>query len=415
MSLNDLPSAERIHISFFGRRNAGKSSLVNAVTGQSLSIVSDTPGTTTDPVTKSMELLPLGPVVIIDTPGFDDEGALGALRVRKARQILNKTDIAVLVSDITKEISESELQLIELFRQKEIPWLLVRNKSDLPAADRIPADSSASLPEQPSFRDSQQVSPQASLAVSALTGENIPRLKELIASCASGIREEKYIVRDLIHAGDLVILVIPIDESAPKGRIILPQQNVLREILDAGAAAVCAQPPALAETLGNLKQKPALVITDSQAFREVSADTPAEIPLTSFSVLLARYKGYLASAAKGAGCIPALSDGDTILMAESCTHHRQCNDIGTVKIPRLLRKITGKDLRFETSSGTEFPEDLSPYAMVIHCGGCMTSDREMRFRIKCAEDQNVPVTNYGTVLAYANGILTRALEPLAGK
>ena len=395
MGLNDVTSAERPHISFFGRRNAGKSSVVNAVTNQKLSIVSDTLGTTTDPVSKAMEILPLGPVVIIDTPGFDDEGELGALRVQRARQVLNKTDIAVLVVDVTAGIGEAENQLLSLFQAKKIPYIIAWNKSDL-------------IPQ----KEAKTVSAQSGteLYVSALTGENIHALREIIAAIATQNKKEKYIVRDMLSKNDIVILVIPIDESAPKGRIILPQQNVLREGLDANTQVICVQPSELTATLASLKQKPRMVITDSQAFKAVAADTPEDIPLTSFSILLARYKGYLASAVRGVSAIPTLQDGDTILMAESCTHHRQCNDIGTVKIPNMLRKMTGKTLQFRTSSGIEFPEDLSEYKMVIHCGACMTNDREMLYRVKCTEDAGVPITNYGTVIAYFTGILSRALS-----
>ncbi len=389
MGLNDLTSAERPHISFFGRRNAGKSSVVNAVTNQTLSIVSDTLGTTTDPVSKAMEILPLGPVVIIDTPGFDDEGELGQMRVQRARQVLNKTDIAVLVVATTVGIRSSEEQLLTLFQSKNIPYVIAWNKSDL---------SDAPIAET-----------ENALSVCALTGENIPRLREKIAALAMENKKEKYIIRDLIQKNDTIILVIPIDESAPKGRIILPQQNVLREGLDMHAHVICVQETELSNVLEQLKVPPALVITDSQAFARVSKDTPQDIPLTSFSILLARYKGYLDAAVRGVSAIPALTDGAVILMAESCTHHRQCNDIGTVKIPNMLRRMTGRELVFETCSGTEYPEDLRKYDMVIHCGACMTNDREMMYRVKCTEDAGIPITNYGTVIAYFTGILKRAL------
>ena len=388
MSLNDTPSSERIHIGFFGRRNAGKSSVVNAVTGQELSVVSDVKGTTTDPVTKAMELLPLGPVVIIDTPGFDDEGALGELRVRRTKQILNRTDLAVLIVDITVGLTDTEKQLIGIFKEKNIPYLTVYNKSDI-AAKRVCQDNE--------------------FEVSALTGENIYELKERIAALAKLPKEEKRIVGDLLSAGDMVVLVTPIDESAPKGRMILPQVQTLRDVLDANAMAVFTKEHQLAETLGKLSSPPKMVITDSQAFAIVSKIVPETVPLTSFSILMARYKGFLETSVKGATAIKTLKDGDTVLISEGCTHHRQCGDIGSVKLPALLKKTTGKELNIELSSGREFPEDLSKYSLVIHCGGCMLGEREMTYRRKSAEDQNVPFTNYGIALALMNGILKRSL------
>ena len=389
MGMNSTPSGERTQIGFFGRRNAGKSSIVNAMTGQELAVVSEIKGTTTDPVYKTMELLPLGPVMIIDTPGVDDEGYLGELRVRKTKQVLNKTDIAVLVADASEGLKECDKELIALFQAKEIRYIIVYNKSDL--LENIPT-----------------AGPQE-IYVSALKKEGIFELKERVASL-KGMDQEKHIVADLINPGDFIVLVVPIDSAAPKGRLILPQQQVLRDILDAGAMAVVTRESELEQTLQGLAKNPALVITDSQVFQTVAAIVPKDIKLTSFSVLMAKYKGLLDAAAPGAAAIEQLRDGDTVLIAEGCTHHRQCDDIGTVKIPRWLRKYTGKDIRIETCSGTEFPEDLSPYAMVIHCGGCMLNEREVRYRTKCAVDQGVPITNYGTFIAYVNGILKRSLE-----
>lgn len=388
MSLNDTPSSERVHIGFFGRRNAGKSSVVNAVTGQELSVVSDVRGTTTDPVTKAMELLPLGPVVIIDTPGFDDEGALGELRVRKTKQILNRTDLAVLVVDGTVGLTETERQLTDIFTDKDIPCITVYNKSDI-AKKRV-------------CRDNE-------IEVSALTGENIYELKERIAALAKLPSQDKRIIGDLLNAGDMTVLVTPIDAAAPKGRMILPQVQTLRDILDADAMAVFTKEFQLAETLGKLSEPPKLVITDSQAFAMVSKIVPESVPLTSFSILMARYKGFLETAVKGAAAIKTLKDGDTVLISEGCTHHRQCGDIGSVKLPALLKKFTGKTINIKLSSGREFPEDLSEYSLVIHCGGCMLGEREMTYRRKSAEDQSVPFTNYGIALALMNGILKRSL------
>ena len=389
MSLNNTPSGERIHIGFFGRRNAGKSSVVNAVTGQDLAVVSNVKGTTTDPVKKAMELLPLGPVMIIDTPGFDDEGELGLLRVKKTRQVLNKTDIAILVVDATEGLKECDRQLITLFLEKEISYIVVYNKSDLLAS--IPEDT------------------ENSMYVSALTGRNIYELKEKMARLKN-TQPERSIIKDKLQPSDFAVLVIPIDKAAPKGRLILPQQQTIRDILDAGAVSIVVKETELAETLTNLGRKPAMVITDSQVFSSVSKIVPPEIPLTSFSILMARYKGLLDDAVRGAAAVENLKDGDTVLIAEGCTHHRQCDDIGTVKIPNWLRKYTGRDITVETCSGTEFPDDLSPYALVIHCGGCMLNEREVRYRTKCAVDQGVPITNYGTLIAYINGILKRSVE-----
>lgn len=389
MGMNNTPASERTHIGFFGRRNAGKSSIVNAVTGQELAVVSDVKGTTTDPVYKTMELLPLGPVMIIDTPGFDDEGMLGELRVKKTKQVLNKTDIAVLVVDATEGLKDCDKELIALFQAKEINYLIVYNKSDL--LDEIPAAGSKEI------------------FASALKKENIFEVKERIATLKEQ-SAEKSIIADKLNRGDFVVLVVPIDSAAPKGRLILPQQQTIRDILDAGAMAIVTKESELTQTLEGLGKKPAMVITDSQVFKKVAPMVPVDIPLTSFSILMARYKGLLDVAAPGAAAIEHLKDGDTILIAEGCTHHRQCDDIGTVKIPNWLRKYTGKDMKIETCSGTEFPEDLTKYAMVIHCGGCMLNEREVRYRTKCAVDQGVPITNYGTFIAYVNGILKRSLE-----
>ena len=383
--LNETPKANRVHIGFFGCRNAGKSSVVNAVTGQELCIVSDTKGTTTDPVQKAMELLPLGPVLIIDTPGYDDEGELGLLRVRRTKQVLNKTDVAVLVVDASVGLSSFDRELLGLFEAKQIPHCLVYNKCDL---TEPPADS---------------------LHVSAATGEGIHELKETIARLSAKEGEEPKLVGDLIDPGDFVVLVTPIDESAPKGRLILPQQQVIRDILDHHAMSVVVQDTELAETIARLGTKPRMVITDSQVFARAAADTPEDIPLTSFSILLARYKGLLETAVRGAAAIHSLRDGDRILISEGCTHHRQCEDIGTVKLPRLLKKVTGKEITFDTSSGSDFPEDLSPYKLVIHCGGCMLPGREVLYRMKCAADQGVPMTNYGIALAHLQGILARSI------
>ena len=389
MGMNNTPASERTHIGFFGRRNAGKSSIVNAVTGQELAVVSDVKGTTTDPVYKTMELLPLGPVMIIDTPGFDDEGMLGELRVKKTKQVLNKTDIAVLVVDATEGLKECDKELIALFQAKEINYLIVYNKSDL--LEEIPVAGSQEI------------------FASALKKENIFEVKERIAALKEQ-SAEKSIIADKLNRGDFVVLVVPIDSAAPKGRLILPQQQTIRDILDAGAMAIVTKESELTQTLEGLGKNLAMVITDSQVFKTVAPMVPADIPLTSFSILMARYKGLLDAAAPGAAAIEYLKDGDTILIAEGCTHHRQCDDIGTVKIPNWLRKYTGKDIKVETCSGTEFPEDLTKYAMVIHCGGCMLNEREVRYRTKCAVDQGVPITNYGTFIAYVNGILKRSLE-----
>lgn len=390
MGLNSIPSAERVHIGFFGRRNAGKSSVVNAVTGQELAVVSEVKGTTTDPVQKAMELLPMGPVVIIDTPGIDDEGSLGEQRVRKTKQILNKTDVAVLVVDKTVGMTLAEEELVGIFREKEIPYVIVYNKQDL-STERIPNE-------------------EYDIEVSAKTGFQIKELKEKIARLVMTEEPKLKIVGDIIKPFDFVVLVVPIDKAAPKGRLILPQQQTIRDILESDATAIVVKECELSQTLEQLGKKPALVITDSQVFAKVSADTPKDIPLTSFSILFARYKGDLQAVVQGAAAIETLQDGDKVLISEGCTHHRQCDDIGSVKLPRWLKNYTGKELQIELSSGIEFPEDLSSYKLVIHCGGCMLNEREMKYRLKCAGDQKVPMTNYGIAIAYMQGILRRSVE-----
>ena len=393
MSLTELPSAERVHIAFFGCRNAGKSSVVNAVTGQDLSVVSDFAGTTTDPVQKSMELLPLGPVVIIDTPGFDDEGLLGEKRVRRTKQILGRADVAVLVVDGQRGMSDTDRALVELFKARAIPHVIAFNKADL-VSDVVPGTSD---------RDGH-------LWVSALTGAGIYELKEQIGRLAPEKDPEHRLLADLVQPNDYVVLVCPIDESAPKGRLILPQQMAIRDALDAGAIPIVCRETELARALAGLSHPAALVVTDSQAFAVVRDIVPQGIPLTSFSILMARYKGFLRIAAAGVAAVESLRDGDCVLMAEGCTHHRQCNDIGTVKIPRWLRAHTGADLTIETCSGREFPEDLSPYALVVHCGGCMITERDVAERMHQAEQQGVPFTNYGIAIAQMTGTLERSVR-----
>lgn len=388
MGLNDTPQSERIHIGFFGRRNAGKSSVVNAVTNQQISVVSDVKGTTTDPVSKAMELLPLGPVVIIDTPGFDDEGSLGEMRVKRTRQVLNRVDAAVLVVDAQLGKTEADNELIEIFKEKNIPYIVAYNKSDI-AGEAEYSDG---------------------ISVSATERTNLELLKEKIAALTKTDDLRLKICGDLISKNDLVVLVVPIDSAAPKGRLILPQQQTIRDVLEAGASAVVVRDTELSNTLSSLGRKPSLVITDSQAFESVAKDVPPEIKLTSFSILMARYKGFLDTAVKGAAAIDRLSDGDRVLISEGCTHHRQCEDIGTVKLPRWLQKYTGKNLIFETSSGKGFPDDLSPYKLVIHCGACMLNEREVNYRRKFALDSNVEFTNYGIAIAHMKGILKRSLE-----
>lgn len=410
MGLNSTPSANRVHIGFFGRRNAGKSSVVNAVTGQELAVVSDTKGTTTDPVYKSMELLPIGPVMIIDTPGFDDEGALGELRVRKTKQVLNKTDIAVLVVDATEGKKQCDEELIRIFKEKEIPYIIVNNKADLLSDEVSEKVCQNNVSEQRKAEQNALLSSGQEQYVSALTGAGIYELKECIGKLTPNEDMTLKIVGDLLHPGDFVVLVVPIDSAAPKGRLILPQQQTIRDVLEANAAAIVVKESELKQTLEQLGRSPAMVITDSQVFEQVSGVVSEEIPLTSFSILMARYKGYLETAVNGVAAIDHLKDGDKILISEGCTHHRQCDDIGTVKIPRWLKQHTGKELIIETSSGTEFPEDLTSYALVIHCGGCMLNEREVKYRMKCAEDQKVPFTNYGIAIAQMKGILKRSIE-----
>ena len=398
--MNQTPASERVHISFFGKRNAGKSSVINAVTGQDLSIVSSVMGTTTDPVYKTMELLPLGPVMIIDTPGIDDEGELGALRVRKSYQVLNKTDIAILVIDSTIGKTEEEFALIHRFHKKKIPYLVVYNKIDLLSNEEIKDLAMSVRPDE--------------VLVSASSNMNIYELKEKIASLKPEDTHKYPLIQDLIEPLDLVILVVPIDKAAPKGRLILPQQQTIRDILERGALSLVVRDTELKDTLEHFRAqgiRPRLVVTDSQAFARVSRDTPEDITLTSFSILFARYKGELETQLKGVSSLSSLEDGDRILISEGCTHHRQCGDIGTSKIPDWIRNYTGKKPVFEFTSGTEFPEDVSSYKMVVHCGGCMLNEREMKYRIACCQDQGVPITNYGILIAQVTGILKRSLGP----
>ena len=401
MGMNETPSADRVHIGFFGRRNAGKSSIVNKVTGQELAVVSDVKGTTTDPVSKAMELLPMGPVVIIDTPGIDDEGYLGELRVLKAKQVLNRVDVAVLIVDATVEKTSVDEELIRIFKEKEIPYLVVYNKADLLKTK----DGNQFSSENKLNQNAEQ-----SIYASAVTGQNIYELKERIASLAVTDELKLRLVGDLLEPSDFAILVVPIDKAAPKGRLILPQQQTIRDVLEAGAAAIVIKEDELSNTLETLGKKPKLVITDSQVFARVSEETPEDIWLTSFSILFARFKGNLKTAAAGAAALDRLKDGNKILISEGCTHHRQCDDIGTVKLPRWIRNYTGKDLEFEYSSGREFPENVTKYSLIVHCGGCMLNEREMRYRQKCALDQEIPITNYGIAIAYMQGILKRCVE-----
>lgn len=394
MSMNDVVSAERVHIGFFGCRNAGKSSLVNAITAQELSVVSDTAGTTTDPVKKSMELLPIGPVVIVDTPGFDDLGDLGEKRVARTRAVLHTIDVAVLVIDVEAGVQETDLELLALMKERKLPYLVAWNKSD----------SHAPAVELPGVPIEQQ------LWVSAKTGHGIKELKDAIGALAKEGQEPIPLVADLIHPGDLLVLVVPIDSAAPKGRLILPQQQTIRDILDADARALIVKENELKHTLEELANPPAMVITDSQAFEKVSKDVPETVPLTSFSILMARHKGFLDLAVSGAAKLDALQDGDKVLICEGCTHHRQCGDIGTEKLPKWLKNYTGKDLALEFTSGKGFPDDVSGYSLVLHCGGCMLTEREVVARMEQATAQGTPVTNYGTAIAQMNGILKRSLS-----
>ena len=400
MGMNQTPASERVHISFFGKRNAGKSSVINAVTGQDLAIVSSVMGTTTDPVYKTMELLPLGPVMVIDTPGIDDEGELGALRVRKSYQVLNKTDIAILVIDSTARKGEEELELIHRFHKKGIPYLIVYNKIDLLSTEKI--------------KDLAMSVRAGEVLVSASDGMNIQELKEKIASLKPEDTHKYPLIQDLIEPLDLVILVVPIDKAAPKGRLILPQQQTIRDILERGALSLVVRDTELKSTLDHFLAQgvcPKLVVTDSQAFARVSKAVPENITLTSFSILFSRYKGELETQLKGIAALSSIEDGDRILIAEGCTHHRQCGDIGTCKMPEWIRNYTGKKPVFEFTSGTEFPDDVSSYKMVVHCGGCMLNEREMKYRIACCQDQGVPITNYGILIAQVTGILKRSLGP----
>lgn len=408
MGMNQTPAAERVHISFFGKRNAGKSSVINAVTGQNLAIVSDVKGTTTDPVYKTMELLPLGPVMVVDTPGIDDTGELGTLRVKRSYQVLNKTDIAVLVVDGTLGKTAEEDALIARFQTKGISYLVVYNKLDLMPPEQqeeLAKSACGSLESGNSGRE---------IWVSAETRTNIQELKEIIASLKPEDVHKYPIIADLIKPLDLVILVVPIDKAAPKGRLILPQQQTIRAILEAGALSLVVRDTELKATLDHFFSqgiKPAMVVTDSQAFARVSRDTPPDITLTSFSILFARYKGDLETSVRGVAALDSIQDGDKILIAEGCTHHRQCDDIGTFKIPNWIRQYTGREPVFEFTSGTEFPDDVSSYKLVVHCGGCMLNEREMKYRIACCCDQNIPITNYGILIAQVTGILKRSLEP----
>lgn len=390
MSLNSAPASERIHIGIFGKRNAGKSSLINAITGQSTAIVSDVPGTTTDPVYKAMEILPLGPVMLIDTPGLDDEGELGRLRVEKALRVLSKTDITIICVDAGGEIGTLEKELVKTAKLKGIPYVIVRNKLDICG--------------EPAVKEENE------FWVSAKTGENIAGLRELLSTLIKP-DNEKRLIGDLLSPNDTVVLVIPIDSAAPKGRLILPQQQTIRDILEAGACAVVTRETELSETLKGLSRKPKLVVTDSQAFKRVSEETPPDILLTSFSILFSRHKGDLKLMTEGVRALGNLKDNDTILISEGCTHHRQCEDIGTVKLPGWIRAYTKKDVNFEFTSGGEFPSDLSSYSLIVHCGGCMLSGGEVEFRIRAAKDAGVPITNYGILIAYIHGILERSLKP----
>lgn len=390
MSLNSTPTSERIHIGIFGKRNAGKSSIINAITEQNVAIVSEIKGTTTDPVFKSMELLPLGPVTFIDTAGIDDDSNLGDLRVKRSLRMLNKTDIALLICDSTQEITKDETLLIDKFKEKNIPYLIIMNKCDL--LKYIPNNTPKKI------------------YVSASTHKGINELKEKISNLLSADNKNKYLISDLLNPNDIVVLVIPIDSSAPKGRLILPQQQTIRNILESNATTIITKDTQFKETLKILNKKPKIIVTDSQVFKYVSRETPKDILLTSFSILFARYKGNLETLVNGAIAIENLNNGDTVLISEGCTHHRQCEDIGTVKIPNWLKEYTNKNIIFETSSGNEFPENLSKYKLIIHCGGCTLNEKEMKYRIKCAEDAKVPIVNYGILISYINGILERSIQ-----
>ncbi len=394
MGWNNTPNAERVHIGIFGKRNAGKSSLLNALTGQDLAVVSDVPGTTTDPVSKAMEILPLGPVLFLDTPGLDDAGPLGEKRVQKSRQVLNRTDLALLVVDARTGMTQEDQEILERMQRKEIPCIAVWNKTDL-----LPKGEEIALPALPC----------PVIAVSAKTGYHIRELRELLPQVVRVPDEKFQIVADLLNPSDFAVLVVPIDKAAPKGRLILPQQQAIRDILEADATAVVCKEYELRSTLEQLGEKPKIVITDSQVFAKVSADTPKDVLLTSFSILMARHKGILRPSVQGVTALDTLRDGDRVLIAEGCTHHRQCDDIGTVKLPRWIRNYTGVTPEFDFVSGIEFPDDLSPYRLIVHCGGCTLNEREMRYRYACAADAGVPITNYGILIAYLQGILARSV------
>lgn len=409
MSLNSTPSAERIHIGIFGKRNAGKSSLINGITGQDLAIVSPVEGTTTDPVQKAMELLPLGPVVLIDTPGIDDEGELGALRVKKSYQMLNKCDLAVVVSNICEEFSVEDQNLLNIIEKKKIPCMIVFSQSD-----RVSKEEEEKKLQEMKHKLRKQLGEAAPvlLAASAATGYGIREIKEELGKMILQEEHEKKLVRDILAPEKFTVLVVPIDKAAPKGRLILPQQQTIRDILEGGGAAVVVRESELEETLCRMKGQIGLVITDSQVFEQVGKIVPENIPLTSFSILFARYKGELEPLISGVGVVEELKEGDRVLICEGCTHHRQCNDIGTVKIPEWLQKKTGKTLQFSFTSGGEFPQDISPYRLIIHCGGCMLNAREMKYRIACGEDAGVPITNYGILISYLKGTLERSIRPI---
>ena len=417
-SLNATPAGERIHIGLFGRRNAGKSSLINALTGQKLAVVADVPGTTTDPVLKAMELLPLGPVLMMDTAGIDDTGELGQLRVQKSLQVLNKTDIAILVVDSTTGITEEDRKMLQRIQDKELSCVVVFTKADIDNANASATDKTGNLQSKTQLSTSTTATLQKSafpssipqISVSSTTGKNIRELKELLAHLVPQKKAPFPICADLIKPEDTVLLVTPIDSAAPKGRLILPQQQTIRDIIDRGAAAVITQENNVRNALENMKKPPVMVITDSQAFGNVNKAVPKEINLTSFSILMARHKGNLEQAVLGVAALKQLQEGDSVLISEGCTHHRQCGDIGTEKLPKWIQDFTGKQFRFSWTSGTEFPADLSPYRLIIHCGGCMLNEREMQYRYRCAADQNVPMTNYGLCIAYTHGILKRSLS-----
>lgn len=406
MGLNDTPTGERLQIGIFGRRNAGKSSILNLITGQPMAVVSDVKGTTTDPVSKSMELLPIGPVTFIDTPGIDDYGELGIKRIEQTKKVLRRTDIAILVVEAAGYGFMQEKEVLAELKKRTIPYIIVANKSDLLGEanrNQVRQDLSEALGEQ-----SDRI-----LLLSTVENPSVNAnfLRIEIAKLADEHEDRRYLVRDLINPGDMVVLVIPVDSAAPKGRLILPQQQVIRDVLDAGGMISMSQTRELERLLMGLKRAPRMVITDSQAFEEVSEIVPESVPLTSFSILMSRYKGDLVLQTRGAKVLSEMKGGEKILICEGCTHHRQCGDIGTQKLPALIREKTGKDFDFQFTSGGDFPDDLSPYSLIIHCGGCMLPVREIRYRLDSAVNQHVPITNYGVVIAYLNGILGRVLTP----